>query len=261
MNNPNKYLNEIYDTHKEIDNVEKLKILDDVDIYMRVLCSEMDMGRGELIKKIFANEVTIADDIIDGIQKIIESHYRIIIKVGNISVRNYNDVNNVNDVIWYGVYGIYRGVLNYDARRNEGEINVCSYLWRWVKVYISKGSAKLYNTVQLPSKKVNDGVRISMMSMDGFASSEDSSPATEGMHHILTQGEVTNGDVIFTMEDLNFTMDNNLTLKEQYVIKSLFGLDNMELKTVSQLSDEYDVTVQMIYSYRNDVLAKLRRNM
>jgi RNA polymerase sigma factor (sigma-70 family) len=254
------YVNDLYKDHIDLENEDKIKILEEINLYMEVTMAEEGISRKELIRNMFATPDIIPEDIISCIEWMVNSHYKMIISISNSSRRKYQNSVSVNDLIYYGIYGIYRGALNYDPTRTSGDINVGSFMNQWISVYISKGANTIRNSIVLPKSRITKGDRTTIFSIDSFGSSDTDEPDT--LHDILSTPpdsmEDENGANMFIREDMNNVLENSLNEKELSLVKLLFGIE-CDLLSIREIAELRGVTVQMIYSQRKDILTKLRQ--
>lgn len=253
-----RYVNDIYDQYTEIDNEEKIASLDLISEYVTQNAESMGISKKKYVQKFFDHCIQLPVEVSDIIESLIESHYKMILMISNSVIRKYPTVVLSEDLIYYGIYGIYRGSLNYDKSRNEGDINVASYLWQWVETYTRRGASKIANPIHLPGLKVKKGTRVSVLPLSGPTVSDDEDGCSG--HDILANEEdtVPIGHEFALYDDMVYLINKHLTPKEQYVIKSLYSIDSFKHKSIEEISDNMGVTKQMIYNHRNSALDKLK---
>lgn len=256
-----KFVNELYESCNDISNTEKISILDEINVYVTEEMDKWGVDRRTLLKTIFKQgEVDLPEFIKDKIEILIEGHYKMILRISNSVKRHYKgNTIETADLVYYGVYGIYRGALNYDHKRNEGEINVASYFWRWIETYTKRGASSIINPIHLPYEKVKKGARLTVMPMCTPAGENDESDIESFLHNEHDDNLVGSDSALG--EDLSFLIDKSLNFNEEYVISCMYGLDGMDIKTVKELSEEMGVTKQMIYNYQKSALSKLYKQI
>jgi RNA polymerase sigma factor (sigma-70 family) len=259
MNKMN-YVSNVYDNHIELTNSEKVDLLTDINAHMVGILIDENTLRKTVIKSMMNEIRPIPEEMVESIEYLVASHYHMILSLSNSTLRQYHDTLTVSDLIYYGVIGIYRGALNFDPDRNEGDINVPSYFWRWIKTYIKKGAISIANPIHLSDKSVKDGTRVSILSMDGFAFDGDDGQES-GAHDIITMDDDgdENGHRLFEVEDVTKTLRTHLNPKELYLVSSLYGIGVVEQKSIRELAEERSVTLQMIYTDRKNVMDKLKK--
>jgi RNA polymerase sigma factor (sigma-70 family) len=257
------YVNDLYGDHIDLSNEDKIKILEEVNLYMEVTTFELDKQRKDVIKSMFDNSMDIPEDILNGIEWMVNSHYKMIISISNATRRAYQNSVSVDDLIYYGIYGIYRGVLNFNPDRTEGDINIASYFNQWITVYVSKGANQIRNAIRVPKARIAKGARTSIFSIDSYGTGSGESNDPDNLHDILADaddGETENGSEIFISEDMLYVLESSLKPKEIELVKKMFGIGCDE-QSIKEIAKEREVTVQMVYSQRKDILTKLRHAM
>ena len=252
--NINKYTHDLYHDHLDLTNNEKLEVLGDISEELKDNCVKHGIDKREYIKRVFDGDLEISDNMYSNIELLIESHYQMILRICGNVVRKHNGATFVSsDLIYYAIYGIHKGSLNYDPNRVDGDISVLNLMWSWVETYVKRGANSLANQIHIPVIKFREGTRLSVYSM---CTSEDD----EGNQFGSVMGEAdpapVGSDKSLT-SDLETIINTNLKPKERYIISSLYGINGFKEKSVSDLSEEFGITKQMIYTYRKTALNKM----
>lgn len=81
-------------------------------------------------------------------QKLLESHYKLIIKVASGARREFDKVD-IRDLIQNGIIGFMEGIEKYDESKRGGS-KVTSYLFLWVREYINREIKFCYSEIKVP---------------------------------------------------------------------------------------------------------------
>ncbi|MEN2998358.1 MAG: sigma-70 family RNA polymerase sigma factor [Brevinematia bacterium] len=216
----------------------------------------------------------------DAIRKVIENNIRLVVKFAS-KFRVQSDV--FMDLISEGCLGIMRAIKKYDVSKN---VKFSSYASLWIKhnilEYLSRNSS-----VKLPSRKkkvVRDVKRRMLCSesndsfdeilncngvsvveyqilyaLDNIVSFSDLSEDIQSLENALPSKDVlchkVENDSISALISEKLS---KLSPKEQFVLEHKYGLNNKELKSLSDLARIFNSTPEGIRYVERKALKKLK---
>ena len=187
-------------------------------------------------------------------EQLVKSNMRLVVKIAN----DYRDYGmEFEDIVSNGVLGLLKAIEVFDA--TKGVFSSCASVW--INKYIRMG--------------FDTGRSVHTKRYDRMTEEERSSCVVESLNEKVGDGEVEFADRLAgtvptpseavekasSIEALRDAIDNVLDAREQFVVRSRYGLDGHGELTLEQLASKLNCTRERVRQLEVLACNKLRRQL
>lgn len=192
----------------------------------------------------------IEDDLIKKIQngdnhaqkQLLDAHLRLVV---NIAKKYKGTGVEMSELISEGNMGLITALERFDPERG---VRLCSYAVHWIMKY-------MLNIINERIKTNNNVVSISEFIED------DETDNYSEFHNNTLETDETNSTDTNLDEDYNKIVDTllgSLDSRSKYIIEHFYGLNNKELLTIKEMSDELKISTERIRQIKTKAMMTLR---
>ena len=187
-------------------------------------------------------------------EQLVRSNMRLVMKIAN-DYRRFG--MSLEDVVSNGVIGLLKAIDNFDPEK--GGFSACAsiYINKYIKMGFDQCRAihsKRYDRMTSEERSVSVAESLNEKIGDGDTEFADS----------LVSDEVSPSEAVekaSSIDAVRDAIDNALDSREQYIVRSRYGLDGNGVLTLREIAERLGMTHERVRQIEVSALAKLRERL
>ena len=190
----------------------------------------------------------------DAREQLVRSNMRLVVKIAN----DYKRFGmSLEDVVSNGVIGLLKAIDNFDPEK--GGFSACAsiYINKYIKMGFDQCRAihsKRYDRMTSEERSVSVAESLNEKIGDGDTEFADS----------LASDEVSPSEAVekaSSIDAVRDAIDNALDSREQYIVRSRYGLDGNGVLTLREIAEKLGMTHERVRQIEVSALTKLRERL